>query len=157
MPLDVCGAESQALIGYLLAQALRNEFALRKIDRDVACVVTQVLVDADDPAFTNPTKPIGPYYLRDDEILVKKAQGWKMVFDQRGGWRRGVPSPRPVEVVERDILRMLVGNGDGRIVIAAGGGGVPVIPKDGKLGGVEAGIDKDHPAGGAPPADRWDD
>src|SRR5256712_13335898 len=73
MPLDVCGAESQALIGYLLAQALRNEFAARKIHRDVACVVTQVLVDAGDPAFANPTKPIGPYYLRDDEILVKKA------------------------------------------------------------------------------------
>src|SRR6266852_2387045 len=70
MPLDVCGAESQALIGYLLAQALRNEFASRKIQRDVACVVTQVLVDASDPAFANPTKPIGPYYLRDDEILV---------------------------------------------------------------------------------------
>src|SRR5205809_4239094 len=86
MPLDVCGAESQALIGYLLAQALRNEFALRKIDRDVACVVTQVLVDAGDPAFTNPTKPIGPNYLRDDEILVKKAKGWKMVYDRRGGW-----------------------------------------------------------------------
>src|SRR5207245_684954 len=94
MPLDVCGAESQALIGYLLAQALRNEFAARKIHRDVACVVTQVLVDAGDPAFANPTKPIGPYYLRDDEILVKKAKGWKMVYDQRGGWRRVVPSPR---------------------------------------------------------------
>src|SRR6266581_2857161 len=94
MPLDVCGAESQALIGYLLEQALRNEFALRKIDREVACVVTQVLVHADDPAFTNPTKPIGPYYLRDDEILVKKAKGWKMAYDQRGGWRRIVPSPR---------------------------------------------------------------
>src|SRR5947209_801621 len=77
MPLDVCGAESQALIGYLLEQALRNEFALRKIDRDIACVVTQVLVHADHPAFANPTKPIGPYYLRADEILEKKAIGWK--------------------------------------------------------------------------------
>src|SRR5438552_1466358 len=105
MPLDVCGAESQALIGYLLAQALRNEFAHRKIDRDVACVVTQVLVHADDAAFANPTKPIGPYYLRDDEILVKKAKGWKMVYDQRGGWRRVVPSPRPVDVIEKDVKR----------------------------------------------------
>src|SRR5256885_1368667 len=155
MPLDVCGAESQALIGYLLAQALRNEFALRKIDRDVACVVTQVLVDADDPAFTNPTKPIGPYYLRDDEILVKKAKGWKMVYDQRGGWRRVVPSPRPVEVVEKAIIRMLVGNGDGRIVIAAGGGGIPVVRKDGKLVGVEAVIDKDHAAAGLAQAIGW--
>ena len=146
MPLDVCGAESQALIGYLLAQALRNEFASRRIERDVACVVTQVLVDAGDPAFANPTKPIGPYYLRDDEILVKKAKGWKMVYDQRGGWRRVVPSPRPVDVVEKDIIRTLVGNGEGRIVIAAGGGGIPVIRKDGKLVGVEAVIDKDHAA-----------
>src|SRR5213594_3043368 len=94
MPLDVCGAESQALIGYLLEQALRNEFALRKIDREVACVVTQVLVHADDPAFANPTKPIGPYYLRDDEILVKKAKGWKMAYDQRGGWRRNPRHPQ---------------------------------------------------------------
>src|SRR3989442_4071171 len=155
MPLDVCGAESQALIGYLLAQALRNEFAFRKIQRDVACVVTQVLVDAGDPAFANPTKPIGPYYLRDDEILVKKAKGWKMVYDQRGGWRRVVPSPRPVDVVEKDIVRMLVGNGDGRIVIAAGGGGIPVIRKDGKLVGVEAVIDKDHAAAVLAQAIGW--
>ncbi len=143
MPLDVCGAESQAQIGYVLAQSLRNEFASRKIERDVVCVVTQVLVDANDPAFANPTKPIGPYYTREDEIIVKKAKGWKMVYDQRGGWRRVVPSPRPVDVVEKDILRRLVGNGDGRVVIAAGGGGIPVIRRDGKLVGVEAVIDKD--------------
>src|SRR3989475_3663360 len=135
MPLDVCGAESQALIGYLLEQALRNEFAARKIDREVACVVTQVLVHADDPAFANPTKPIGPYYLRDDEILVKKAKGWKMAYDQRGGWRRIVPSPRPVDVIEKDIIRTLVGNGEGRLVIAAGGGGVPGGRAEWKVGG----------------------
>src|SRR5256712_7325990 len=155
MPLDVCGAESHALIGYLLAQALRNEFAARKIHRDVACVVTQVLVDAGDPAFANPTKPIGPYYLRDDEILVKKAKGWKMVFDQRGGWRRGVPSTRTRDVVVRAILPMLVRRGDGRIVIAAGGGGIPVIRKDGKLVGVEAVIDKDHAAAVLAQAIGW--
>src|SRR5438094_589297 len=155
MPLDVCGAESQALIGYLLAQALRNEFAFRKTHRDVACVVTQVLVDAGDPAFANPTKPIGPYYLRDDEILVKKAKGWKMAYDQRGGWRRIVPSPRPVDVIEKDIIRMLVGNGDGRIVIAAGGGGIPVVRKHGKLVGVEAVIDKDRAAAVLAQAIGW--
>ena len=143
MSLDVCGAESQAEIGYLLAQALRNELAAREIDRGVACVVTQVLVNAADPAFANPTKPIGPYYQREDEIIVKKAKGWKMVFDQRGGWRRVVPSPRPVDVIEKDIIRTLVGDGDGRVVIAAGGGGIPVIRKEGKLVGVEAVIDKD--------------
>src|SRR2546430_541503 len=143
MPLDVCGAESQALIGYLLEQALRNEFAARKINREVACVVTQVLVHADDPAFANPTKPIGPYYLRDDEILVKKAKGWKMAYDQRGGWRRIVPSPRPVDVIEQDIIRTLVGNGEGRLVIAAGGRGSPVIREDGTLVRVGAVIEND--------------
>src|SRR6266568_7947333 len=155
MPLDVCGAESQAQIGYLLAQGLRNEFASRDINRDVACVITQVLVDADDPAFANPTKPIGPYYAREDEIIVKKAKGWKMVYDQRGGWRRVVPSPRPVDVVEKDIIRTRVGNGDGRIVIAAGGGGIPVVRKDGKLVGVEAVIGKDHAAAVLAQAIGW--
>ena len=143
MPLDVCGAESQAQIGYVLSQALRNAFAARGIERGVACVITQVVVDPADPAFANPTKPIGPYYAREDEIIVKRAKGWKMVFDQRGGWRRVVPSPHPVDVVEKDIIRTLVGDGDGRVVIAAGGGGIPVIRKDGRLVGVEAVIDKD--------------
>src|SRR2546422_479826 len=136
MPLDVCGAESQAQVGYMLAQALRNEFSRRKIERGVACLVTQVLVDADDPAFANPTKPIGPYYTREDEIVVKRAKGWKLVYDQRGGWRRVVPSPRPVEVVEAEEIRRLVADGDGRLVIAAGGGGIPVVRRGGKLVGV---------------------
>jgi carbamate kinase len=143
MPLDVCGAESQAQIGYLLSQALRNEFGARGIRRGVACVLTQVLVDPSDPAFANPTKPIGPYYTREDEIIVKKAKGWKMVYDQRGGWRRVVPSPRPLEVVEADEIRRLLADGDGRVVIAAGGGGIPVVRRGGKLVGVEAVIDKD--------------
>ena len=146
MPLDVCGAESQAQIGYLLGQALRNEFAVRGIRRGVASVITQVLVDEKDPAFANPTKPIGPYYTREDEIVVKKAKGWKMVYDQRGGWRRVVPSPRPMDVVEADEIRRLVADGDGRVVIAAGGGGIPVVRRGGKLVGVEAVIDKDHAA-----------
>ena len=89
MPLDVCGAESQAQIGYLLAQALRNEFAARRIQRGVAALVTQVLVDANDPAFAAPTKPIGPFYARESELIVKRAKGWKLVEDPaRGGWRR---------------------------------------------------------------------
>src|SRR5206468_11553303 len=155
MPLDVCGAESQAQIGYLLSQALRNEFAARNIQRGVACVITQVLVSADDPAFANPTKPIGPYYAREDEIVVKKATGWKMVYDQRGGWRRVVPSPQPVDVIEKDIIRALVGDGGGRVVIAVGGGGIPVIRKDGKLVGVEAVIDKDLAAAVLAKAIGW--
>jgi len=155
MPLDVCGAESQAQIGYLFAQALRNEFAARGISRGVACVVTQVLVSTDDPAFANPTKPIGPYYTREDEIVVKKAKGWKMVYDQRGGWRRVVPSPRPVEVVEAEEIRRLVADGTDRVVIAAGGGGIPVVRRDGKLVGVEAVIDKDLAAAALARAIGW--
>jgi carbamate kinase len=143
MPLDVCGAESQALIGYLLAQALRNEFGARGIRRGVACLLTQTLVDSADPAFGNPTKPIGPYYTREEEIIVKKAKGWKMILDQRGGWRRIVPSPKPREIVEADEVRRLVDDGGGRVVIAAGGGGIPVVRRDGRLVGVEAVIDKD--------------
>src|SRR3990172_7965344 len=143
MPLDVVGAESQAQIGYMIAQTLRNEFARRGVKRGVACVITQVLVDPADPAFQNPTKPIGPYYAREDEIIVNRAKGWKMVYDKRGGWRRVVPSPHPVDVVEKDVILRLVGDGDGRVVIAAGGGGIPVIRKGGALVGVEAVIDKD--------------
>ena len=143
MPLDVCGAESQAQIGYLLQQALGNEFAARGIRKGVGCLITQVRVDADDPAFANPTKPIGPYYSREDEIIVKRAKGWKMVYDARGGWRRVVPSPRPAEVVEKEVILKLVHDGDGRVIIAAGGGGIPVVRKDGRLVGVEAVIDKD--------------
>src|SRR5207249_4665429 len=155
MPLDVCGAESQAQIGYLLGQALRNEFAARGIRRGVACVITQVLVDDKDPAFANPTKPIGPYYTREDEIVVKKAKGWKMVLDQRGGWRRVVPSPKPIEIVEAEEVRRLLDEGDSRVVIAAGGGGIPVIRRDGRLVGVEAVIDKDVAAALLGRSIRW--
>src|SRR2546423_8826195 len=146
MPLDVCGAESQAQIGYLLSQALRNEFAARGIDRGVSCVITQVLVSSEDPAFTNPTKPIGPYYTREDEIVVKKAKGWKMVYDQRGGWRRVVPAPRPVEVVEAGEIRPLAADGARRAVTAAGGGGIPGARRGGNPAGGETGIDKDPAA-----------
>ncbi len=144
MPLDVCGAESQAQVGYLLSQALRNEFAVRRIQRGVAAVVTQVLVDANDPAFANPTKPIGPFYSRESELIVKRAKGWKLVEDPaRGGWRRVVPSPQPLDIVEKDVILRLVSDGDGNVVICAGGGGIPVVRRNGRLVGVEAVIDKD--------------
>lgn len=143
MPLDICVAESQAQIGYALQQALGNEFRARGIRKGVVCVITQVLVDPEDPAFAHPTKPIGPYYTREDEIVVKRAKGWKMVYDPRGGYRRVVPSPRPVDVVEKDILAKLVAQGDGRVIIAAGGGGIPVVRRGDRLVGVEAVIDKD--------------
>jgi len=143
MPLDVCVAESQAQIGYMLQQALANAFAARRIKRDVACVVTQVVVDPDDPAFANPTKPIGPYYTREDELIVKRAKGWKLALDPRGGYRRVVPSPRPIEIVEAALIAKLAGAADGRVVIAAGGGGIPVVRKGDRFVGVEAVIDKD--------------
>ncbi len=144
MPLDVCGAESQAQIGYLLAQALRNEFAVRRVVRGVAAVVTQTLVDANDPAFANPTKPIGPFYSREADLIVKRAKGWKLVEDKaRGGWRRVVPSPQPLDIIEKDVILRLVGDGDGNVVICTGGGGIPVVRRNGRLVGVEAVIDKD--------------
>jgi len=143
MPLDVCVAESQAQIGYMLQQGLENAFAARGIRKGTVCVITRVVVDPNDPAFANPTKPIGPYYTREDELVVKRAKGWKLAYDARGGYRRVVPSPRPLEIVEADIVARLVAQGDGRVVIAAGGGGIPVVRKDGRLVGVEAVVDKD--------------
>jgi carbamate kinase len=143
MPLDVCGAESQAQIGYLVAQALRNEFGTRRIDRHVACLITQTIVDAKDPAFTHPTKPIGPYYNREADLIVKRAKGWKLVNDPaRGGWRRVVPSPEPLDIVEKETILRLV-HDDGTIPICVGGGGIPVVRTGGRLVGVEAVIDKD--------------
>ncbi len=144
MPLDICGAESQAQIGYLLAQALRNEFAVRRVQRGVVAVVTQTLVDANDPAFKNPTKPIGPFYTREADLIVKRAKGWKLVEDTaRGGWRRVVPSPQPLDIIEKDTIQRLVDDGDGNVVICTGGGGIPVVRRNGRLVGVEAVIDKD--------------
>lgn len=144
MPLDVCGAESQAQIGYVLQQEFRNELARRGIRKNVTTLVTQVVVDEDDPAFKEPTKPIGPYYEREYEVLVKRARGWKMVYDPRGGHRRVVPSPRPKEIVEAETIRRLLFTGTSdEIVIVAGGGGVPVIRRGEELVGVEAVVDKD--------------
>ena len=143
MPLDVCVAQSQAQIGYLLQQALQNEFATRGQPRAVASVVTQVVVDPDDPAFGSPTKPVGPVYEAEQEVIVKRAKGWSMARDPRGGWRRLVPSPRPLEIVEKDLIRRLLATGDAIVLIAAGGGGVPVVRHRSGYRGVEAVIDKD--------------
>ncbi len=140
-PLDVLGAETQAQIGYLLQQALRNEFAKRGRETGVATLVTQVVVDAEDPAFHNPTKPIGPTIPTETEAMIKRARGWNLLPDARGGWRRVVPSPRPLEVVELAAIRALLGTG--AVVVAAGGGGIPVVRRGTELVGVEAVIDKD--------------
>ena len=140
-PLDVLGAESQGQIGYLLSQALRNAFGARGIPRDVAVVLTQTVVDADDPAFGHPTKPVGPIYGEDEARRLAAERGWTVAPDGRN-WRRVVPSPRPRRLVEAGVIRRLMQAG--ALVIASGGGGVPVVEDPaGMLRGVEAVIDKD--------------
>jgi carbamate kinase len=141
-PLDVCGAESQGLIGYLLQQNLQNELYRRKIDQNVATVITQVLVDIKDKAFQNPTKPIGGFMTQEEAHRKKGELGWSIVEDAGRGWRRVVASPLPVEVVELDTVRALIAAGV--IVITVGGGGIPVIDAgDGSYIGTAAVIDKD--------------
>ncbi len=141
MPLDVINAETQALIGYMLQQSLRNEFIRRGIHREVIALVTQVVVRKDDPAFQNPTKFIGPYYTEEEAKRLMREKGWVMKRDPRGGWRRVVPSPEPIDIVEKEtIVRLL---GQGVIPITVGGGGIPVIYENGQYRGVEAVIDKD--------------
>lgn len=143
MPLDVCGADSQGGIGYMMQQSLQNELRQAGVtDRSVVTVVTQVLVDERDPAFRRPTKPIGPFYAQDRARLLAKEKGWTIVEDAGRGYRRVVPSPKPLEVVEIATIRQIVE--DGGVVIAAGGGGIPVSRQwNGSLHGVEAVIDKD--------------
>ncbi len=140
--LDVCGAASQGEIGYLLVQALRRELAAAKISIPVAGVVTQTVVSASDPAMQHPTKPIGPFYSRADADEKKRLFGWTIVEDAARGYRRVVPSPEPVEIVELEVVRDLLNAGV--LVIACGGGGIPVVRANGGFEGVEAVIDKDR-------------
>jgi carbamate kinase len=142
VPLDVCGADSQGAIGYALQQTLQNELKRRGIKKSVVTVVTQVLVDKEDSAFKNPTKPIGGFM---DEAEAKKRQadlGWKVVEDAGRGWRRVVASPIPQRVVELPSVKILLEAG--QIVITVGGGGIPVIEENGNLKGTAAVIDKDY-------------
>jgi len=142
VPLDSIVADTQGALGYQIQQALENEFRRRGLKNSVATVVTQTLVDRDDPAFAKPSKPIGQFYTRaeaEDRIRVEK---WEMTEDAGRGWRRVVASPKPVRIVEADVIRHLVK--DGYVVIAAGGGGIPVVAdRQGNLSGVAAVIDKD--------------
>ncbi|MBN1262355.1 MAG: carbamate kinase [Anaerolineae bacterium] len=143
VPLDVCGADSQGAIGYALQQNLNNEFYQRKMQKHVATIVTQVLVDKDDPAFTNPTKPIGGFM---EEAEAKKRaaeEGWSVVEDAGRGWRRVVASPIPQKIVELDAVKTLLDNGI--CAITVGGGGIPVIEdENGNYVGTAAVIDKDY-------------
>ena len=142
MPLDVCGAESQGQIGYLLQDQIGDVFFERDMDRPVVSLVTLTRVPKDDPAFTKPTKPVGPYYGEEDARRLMAERRWKMARDPKSGqWRRVVPSPRPYSIVEAPVIRSLVGQGV--IVVAAGGGGVPVVEEGPRLVGVEGVVDKD--------------
>jgi len=142
VPLDVCGADSQGAIGYALQQNLQNELYRRGIKKNVATVVTQVLVDKDDPAFKNPTKPIGGFLEEPEAKRRESEMGWNVVEDAGRGWRRVVASPLPKEVVELDSVKTLLGAGVA--VITVGGGGIPVIDKgEGEYVGTAAVIDKD--------------
>lgn len=142
IPLDVCGADSQGAIGYALQQNLQNELKRRGINKPVATVVTQVLVDRNDPAFKSPSKPIGGFMEQAEAKRREKEMGWTVVEDAGRGWRRVVASPLPKEIVEIDAIKALISAGV--IVISTGGGGIPVIRNEkGDLEGVAAVIDKD--------------
>jgi carbamate kinase len=140
--LDVCGAATQGEIGYLLAQALHDELAIARIDIPVVSLVTQTVVRSDDPAMLHPTKPIGPFYSRADAEERQRVLGWQIIEDAARGYRRVVPSPDPVEIVELEVIRDLVNHGV--LVIACGGGGIPVIRGNHGVCGIEAVIDKDR-------------
>jgi carbamate kinase len=146
MGMDVCDAESQGQIGYMLQQALSSEFVQRGMDKVAVSLITQVVVSEDDPAFRNPTKPIGKYWTSEEAKALRKEKGWSMALDKkRGGYRRIVPSPEPIGIVESKPVKRLVFGGEhqAEVVIACGGGGIPVIRKGGRYVGVEAVVDKD--------------
>ena len=142
LPLEVCVADTEGAIGYMIQQSLTNRLRKEGIDRCVVTVLTQVVVDKHDTAFSNPTKPIGPFFTREDAERFRKEKGWYIVEDSHRGYRRVVASPNPLKIMEERAVKSLLGAGD--IVIAAGGGGIPVIMKeDGDLEGVDVVIDKD--------------
>ena len=143
-PFDVCGAFSQGYIGYHLQNAIEEELKRFGVKKSVGTIVTQVVVDKDDPGFQNPTKPIGSFYDEEDALKLEKEQGYIMKEDAGRGFRRTVASPKPIDVIEKDIISTLINAGV--IVISCGGGGIPVILENGSIKGVAAVIDKDFAA-----------
>jgi carbamate kinase len=143
IPLVNCGADTQGGIGYQIQQALTNEFAQRGINKKVATVITQVEVSKDDPNFKNPTKPVGSFFTLDQsEDMKKEHPDWIFIEDSGRGYRRVVPSPKPIDIVEKDAIKTLINSGF--VVIAVGGGGIPVVKSDNNTyQGIDAVIDKD--------------
>ena len=141
LPLDSCDASTQGEMGYILQNALRSALRVKGLNNPVITILTQVVVSKDDQAFTNPTKPIGPFYSKEVAEQRKREHGWQIVEDAARGYRRVVPSPKPHDIVELDAIEKCLQQG--MIVIAVGGGGIPVIQEDGHYRGVEAVIDKD--------------
>jgi len=142
VPLDYCGADTQGAIGYMFQKALHNEFHKRGLKKNAATVVTQTIVDKEDPAFQNPTKPIGTFMEEEEAKSRAAKENWTVVEDAGRGWRRVVPSPIPVQIVEAEVIKNLINAGI--ITVGVGGGGIPVVEReDGTLIGVDAVIDKD--------------
>lgn len=144
MPVDTCGAMSQGQIGYWLQKAFYNNFQTLGITKPVASIVTQVVVDPNDPAFSNPTKPIGPFYSEQEAKKLAAERGFTVKEDAGRGWRKVVPSPKPIDIIEADLVKMALDNQ--AILITAGGGGIPVYYQNDELVGLEAVIDKDFAA-----------
>ena len=142
MPFPECGAMSEGYIGYHIQNALYNSLNNKGINKTVSTIVTQVLVDPNDPLFLNPSKPIGSFYSKEEAKEIAKEKGYIMKEDAGRGYRRVVPSPLPIDIIEKEAIKSLIK--DGQVVICAGGGGIPVIKKDNKLEGVAAVIDKDY-------------
>ena len=142
MPFPECGAMSQGYIGFHLQNALQNELKSQGVKRNVVTLVTQVVVDKNDPLFQNPSKPVGSFMSKEEAEKVAKEKGWTVKEDAGRGYRRVVPSPLPIDIEEKEVISQLVKSGN--VVICAGGGGIPVIKEDNKLVGVAAVIDKDY-------------
>jgi len=143
--LEVCDAMTEGSMGYMLEKAIINELRKNSLDKEAITLITQVVVDKEDPAFENPTKPVGPFYLKYRAQMIVREKKWKMVEDAGRGYRRVVPSPKPIDIVPKWVIKDLVQSG--KIVITAGGGGIPVIINGrGLFQGVEAVIDKDYSA-----------
>lgn len=144
MPFPECGSMSQGYIGYQLQQCIQNELKMQGIVKNCATLITQVLVDSKDSAFQNPSKPIGMFYSKEEAMEIEKEKGYTFMEDAGRGYRRVVPSPVPIDIIEKNVIKLLVDNNN--IVIASGGGGIPVVLDKSSIKGVEAVIDKDRTA-----------